>query len=1427
MRKKLTAALTALVFVITSIAANPVTYAKTAATQEEVKSFTKAESSNEVKKSTIKKNITGKTYAPDDEVTLIVELKDIPLLEHFKKDQSDGFANRNQISSFDEYAETFEAEQITNSLLKQQKTITDKIQILTSEKSTAEVIYNYTAVMNGFAIRVKYKSLADIKKLPTVKAAYIAGSYEKIEPVMDTSTHTVGAVAAWDLNLKGEGTIVAILDTGLDTGHIGFQKNPASPKFTEHDIQQKIENSPGLKSGITNAATTYVSEKIPYAFDYADNDSEVTPSPESVVQNGNEHGTHVAGTIAAPEDDGDNVTGVAPEAQLMIMKVFSDTIGVPGAYTEDILAALDDTVTLGADVINMSLGSPSGFTYDGEASVSEVYNRITKAGITLAVSAGNSYSSSYHNGLDGYSLSGNPDTSVVGSPSTYAASTSVASVVNANYHASYFEVNGEPVTYMETAAGSQPVFCDLTVVSGGAVEYVPIPNVGNPQDYNGVDVTGKVALVKRGSIAFNDKLLNAVSGGAIGIVVYNNQPGTISMAITDYLIPAVSITTDDGEKLLASENKVLTVTGEEGTFPDENANHLSDFSSWGVTPDLKLKPEIAAPGENIYSTLPFDKYGSMSGTSMAAPHIAGTFALVKQYLNSCSKFSSEYDKSELANELLMSTAIPAKNEEGTYYSPRKQGSGIVNVYNAVNTDAYLYAVDETEENQRPKLNLGDDASRTGVFEKSFHIRSVTGSAITFIPQVTTLTETDAGGTIDETSYDISGDTNVQITINGENTDIITLQPLEDAEVTVSVQLSDSTKDYLNTSFENGEFIDGFVILDSIETNYDLTIPFMGFYGDWTQAPLFDSGSANDLQGYQQNVHALLTDNGYSYLGVNPFDQDAYDLIGNYNPYLYPEYYDYYTPRADLDKIAISPNSDDSFDRLDIAQLSLLRNARSLNWSITDENNNVIDSDSYLYRPKSIYVQDYSTVVPTFLDTINWDGTDAEGNLLENDSVVTFKVDGELDYDGHGQNNANSTLSFPITVDLENPTLEAVSENENLIQITVKDNQYVSAVFLVDKTDLGTPLALCLLDEDAKDMPSQINVDLNNLGLADKTASDLAVVIYDYAANYNIYLLDRVVTPTPTVPGTSPTPTQPEASPTPTVPVITPTPTDPTPSVPVATPTAKPTHRPKPTSKPPKTPTISVTPTVTQAPEITPVINLVTVTPSTKTLFVGETSKITVTLPSLNEKEVPSISYRSNNKAAATVSNAGMITAKKAGYATITTKVTLKEFSKDFVTKVTVKNPYVSFGKKPATVYVGNSYSFTAKAYGIKDKITYSISDVKIASINRKTGKLTALKAGSVYITAKAGKVTKRYKVTVKNPYIQFTRKQSTLKVGNSFDFNVKAYGVTGKITYRVSDTKLAAIVKKTGVLTTKKKGTVSVIAKIGTITKKYKVTILK
>ena len=1047
-------------------------------------------------------------YKADDMVNVMVELKEDSLLEEYSANNAKLPASESR--TFEQYMASSMAKTATRDIQDEQNKTLSSIKKTVDSSDELEVLYQYSTVMNGFAVRVKYGELEKIKQLSNVKTAYVAPTFERPEPVyeknMSSSSEMIHVQPTWDLNLKGEGQVVAILDTGLDTKHEAFQAAPANAKYSSAMVQQVLDDKM-LNADVTKASSVYVNEKVPFAYDYADGDPDVNPTEKSLA-NGNSHGTHVAGTVAG---DCENLTGVAPEAQLMIFKVFPDATS--GASTEDILAALEDCVRLGVDVVNMSLGSSNGFT-DGseeELSLSSVYDRIVEAGISMSVSAGNSNSATENNARNSTALASNPDTAVIGSPSTYASSTSVASVVNNKIHANYFEADGTKISYGETASGAQP---KLTKFAGQSFDYVVVPSKGEEKDYEGIDVNGKVAIITRGAITFTEKVQNAVNHGAIAAVICNNQPGTISMSIDDaaYTIPAVSITMADGEVLKAAETKTITVKEDVAAFDTNQGTQMSDFSSWGVSPNLDLKPEIAAPGGHIYSAVPFNSYSDMSGTSMAAPHVAGTYALVKEYIRSQEKWSSltSEEVGKLATQLLMSTSNPTKNEEGILYSPRQQGSGIVNVYNAVNTKAYLYTDTSVEVNSKPKLNLYDDVKKTGKFQQSFHIKNFSDESLSYTVSNTSLTETtetvEGELVIGETPKDISSQVSMDVSVTNAvyAGDVITVAAGQDAVVTVTFSMNEELKKYYDDNFENGEFFEGFVALQGADAT--LSIPYLGFFGDWTKAPLFDSGSVYDYNVYSQAPLAACSDE--EYLGVNIFDELTSELIyGSYSPYLYGSYYEQ-ALKPDVNKIAISPNDDGVADTLRYMQLGMLRNARELSYEVKDKNNKVLKSGKSEFVTKSSY---YDTeIMPAYL-VVNFDGMDEENKVLENNSEYTVTVTGKLDYDKHASSNLKSSVSIPITIDTEAPSVSDVSlsieDGKTYLTLKAQDNQYLSYVEVGVKED-GKRVALSeeVVNEDTKNVEREIKVDVTEQYSKYGKNADFYVDAYDYAFNETAFRL---------------------------------------------------------------------------------------------------------------------------------------------------------------------------------------------------------------------------------------------------------------------------------------------------------------------------------
>ena len=222
-------------------------------------------------------------------------------------------------------------------------------------------------------------------------------------------------------------------------------------------------------------------------------------------------------------------------------------------------------------------------------------------------------------------------------------------------------------------------------------EYVTVPGIGYPSDYDalrssGIDISGKIALVKRGTSSFEDKASAAYAAGAAGIIIYNNTTGMIRMSIGKNLdIAACSINKEVGDILASRQTGTMEVNRANLAGP-----FMSDFSSWGPLPSLTLEPDITAHGGDILSAVTgYDQYAIQSGTSMATPNLAGVVLLVRQYLQEKYPDITASQLWSMTQQLIMSTATIAYNEEGNPYSPRKQGAGLANLDGALATQGYL------------------------------------------------------------------------------------------------------------------------------------------------------------------------------------------------------------------------------------------------------------------------------------------------------------------------------------------------------------------------------------------------------------------------------------------------------------------------------------------------------------------------------------------------------------------------------------------------------------------------------------------------------------------------------------------------------------------------------------------------------------------
>jgi subtilisin family serine protease len=322
-------------------------------------------------------------------------------------------------------------------LLSAQNVLIDKIQkdVLEGEKLT--VRYQFTYLTNAFSIETEFVNLEQIASMPGVKSVFVMPVYHPAEvlpgtvtPSATASGEMVGVPSIWaDLGYTGTGMKIAVLDTGLDLDHPSFAAAPVADtnSMTVEDIADVLEDLNAYKrmKGNVTAEDLYNTEKVPFVFNYSDSNLVGDHSQD----NQGDHGTHVAGIAAAnAKVEGTEVVGMAPDAQIIVMKVFGAT---RAGAADDLVAALEDAMLLGCDVANLSLGSTAGFS-SADNELDLIYERIASQDIVVAIAGGNDNTSSYQNmwGTN-QNPTAHPDNATINSPAIYANATAVASANNA------------------------------------------------------------------------------------------------------------------------------------------------------------------------------------------------------------------------------------------------------------------------------------------------------------------------------------------------------------------------------------------------------------------------------------------------------------------------------------------------------------------------------------------------------------------------------------------------------------------------------------------------------------------------------------------------------------------------------------------------------------------------------------------------------------------------------------------------------------------------------------------------------------------------------------------------------------------------------------------------------------------------------------
>ncbi len=722
-------------------------------------------------------------YQAHDLVRVSIILEDTSTLEAYSDAAAEGTL-----------AEDAAAVSYRAALQRKQDSVVRKISSTILGREDLDVVWNLTLVANLISANVEYGKIEQIKQIPGVADVVLEQQYEPaasentVQPNMEISTGMTGTTTAWSTGYTGAGMRIAIIDTGLDTSHQSFdngayeyalEQNAARAKesveaykasldlLDADEINEKLSLL-HIKEGVS-AADLYRTEKVAYGYCYIDKDLDVTHETDAE----GEHGSHVAGIAAAnrylPDGNGGYVSaldsvhmhGAAPDAQVLVMKVFGDE---GGAYDSDYTAAIEDAIVLGADTINLSLGSTSpGPSKARTEAYQKIFDDLENASSVVTVSSGNAGYWAENADPIGYLYSDGVSMQTDGQPGSYANSLTVASVDNDGFIGNYFLMGSDPIAMSETTGfTNKPISTivgehEFVFFSEDATKYA-VDAAGNNLLLAYADaVKDKIVFVSRGQSSFYQKHDAAAAAGALACVVYNNQSGSINMDLSDSTaaIPCVSITQADGELIRTQAEPVyaedgttvlyytgkIEVRGKEPVRFNRDYKTISEFSSWGVPGDLTLKPEIAAPGGNIYSLNGLHNstsgmqgghqdYELMSGTSMAAPQIAGIGALVKQYIESKGLSRSDLTDRALAQSIMMSTAEPVvNNENNAYYPVIQQGAGMVNAAAATSADSYIkMQADATASwaDGKVKAELGDDPARTGSYDFSFTVNNLDG-----------------------------------------------------------------------------------------------------------------------------------------------------------------------------------------------------------------------------------------------------------------------------------------------------------------------------------------------------------------------------------------------------------------------------------------------------------------------------------------------------------------------------------------------------------------------------------------------------------------------------------------------------------------------------------------------------------------------------
>ncbi|MEG3269396.1 S8 family serine peptidase [Streptococcus suis] len=933
-----------------------------------------------------------------------------------------------------------------------------------------KIVHEYKEVLTGASVEVGKESLSDVKAITELTSLEES---RRIRPTLHTAKQLVGALkASSKYQTDGRGMVIAVIDSGLDIKHKDMR--------LDEGVVPKIKE-------ITPSTTGTYTLKVPHGYNYVsgnDNLYDDTHEP---------HGMHIAGTLAGNATDEEvaskqGIDGIAPNAQLLVYKIFSNDPKNYKAETEDAAyAAIEDAIKHGADVISLSVGYyDSGLPGNAYYTIAK---RAAEKGIIITAAIGNAGASSSDTSFDLHTNNalGAVDTATTVGVAATPAVIAVGSARNTHLVQREFMLNGQSFGYYPIG---------YTILPEGKYEFVDAGN-GRWEEVQGLDLAGKVAIIKKDKFDLKDAVRNLKFKDVVGLVVVNTDQGwnkdyykTHQLLVDDKTLLSyssiwgISLSGEDGRRLLEvanqSQDKVgLVLKPTIGMKKLIEVPTVSGFSSWGPTVNLELKPEIVAPGEDVYATLNDNRYGSMSGTSMASPIVAGASALLLPRIRQMTP-PEGMTRMDLLRIILMNTATPLvdvldSSGHALENSPRQQGAGLLQIDRAFETDVILHhrlkgGVELKEIGRETEFEV--TLENLGNQQRSFAISA--GKVLT--------------------SQDVPVD---RMGRSGKVVKEIHATEIKGSSLHLSeqsIQLGPKEKKTIRLRLDAGEakdqFAEGYIYFKSLtEGQSDISIPYFGFVGDWSKERIVDAPA------WENSSKLKLTSvlSSYKYNKSGRYIELGREKIQDNQSPLNPE------------NIAIQNQHSDSQIGNAFVRFALLRDITNYDLDIVKEATEDapvlrrIDTGTMLSRVRYVdYFESLSeySKFRTPIELHRWDGKLYDASQDENIPAP----EGQYFFRLRVKNKENGAYQYtylPVKIDNQKPEILAIdtsrlASHKELV-VTAKDNNKVWVV----RANLNGEN---LLVEKVVDDSGQLHYHLKEVELPLDAKNHLRVEAMDIAGN---------------------------------------------------------------------------------------------------------------------------------------------------------------------------------------------------------------------------------------------------------------------------------------------------------------------------------------